>query len=70
MIVYIVRLLTSSTLTSIFNTIAIQWFKFDYQANEILSLVAPLLASALLIPIAYFALDWVFKKTDTEKELI
>jgi putative flippase GtrA len=64
--VYLTRLLISSLLTSGFNFISIEWLKFDYEAIPLLKLIPPFLASALLIPIAYFALDWVFKKTDKE----
>ena len=67
MIVFLLRWFISSSLTSLFDSIAINWLQFDYEAHSILSLVAPLFASALLIPIAYFALDWVFRKTDKEK---
>ncbi len=68
MLVFLLRWFISSSLTSLFDSIAINWLQFDYDAYSILSLVAPLFASALLIPIAYFALDWVFRKTDKEKE--
>ncbi|XMB71529.1 GtrA family protein [Mycoplasmatota bacterium WC30] len=68
MVVYLARLLISSSLTSLFDMIFINWFKINYDASSLLALLAPLLASALLIPIAYFALDWVFKKTDSSEE--
>jgi putative flippase GtrA len=64
--VYLTRLLISSLLTSGFNFVSIEWLQFDYIASPVLKLLPPFLASALLIPIAYFALDWVFKKTDKE----
>lgn len=70
MLVFLLRWFISSSLTSLFDSIAINWLHFDYDAHSILSLVAPLFASALLIPIAYFALDWVFRKTDKEKETV
>ena len=68
MVVYLVRLLISSSLTSLFDMMFINWLKLNYEASSLLPLLAPLLASALLIPIAYFALDWVFKKTDSSEE--
>ncbi len=68
MVVYLTRLLISSSLASLFDSMFINWFKIDYEASSLLSLLAPFLASALLIPIAYFALDWVFKKTDGSEE--
>ena len=67
MFVYLTRLLISSGLTTLFDTLFLNTFNMDYSAYPMLELLAPLLASALLIPIAYFALDWVFKKTDTKK---
>ncbi len=67
-LVFLARWFISSSLTSAFDSIAINWLKFNYETHKILSLVAPLFASALLIPIAYFALDWVFRKTDVKKE--
>lgn len=70
MIVYLVRWFISSSLTSLFDSIFVNVFNFDYSSFKYLELLAPLLASALLIPIAYFALDWVFRKTDKEKNNI
>ena len=68
MSVFLLRWFLSSSLNSLFDYIAVIILKLDYEKYSILSLIAPLLASALLIPIAYFALDWVFKKTDVKKE--
>lgn len=68
MLVFLIRLGVSSTLTTLFDYIFINWLNADYSLHNLLELVPPLLASALLIPIAYFALDWVFKKTDKEIE--
>lgn len=67
MLVFLLRLLMSNGLTSFFNYGMIYWIHADYAMNSWLTLVAPFLASALLIPIAYFALDFVFKKTDIKK---
>ncbi len=66
MMVYALRLLISSSLTTLFDMIFINWFMIDYEVYNFFELLAPLLASALLIPIAYFALDWVFRRTDRE----
>ncbi len=65
--VYLLRWFISSSLTSLFNSVFVNVFNFDYASYKYLELLAPLVASALLIPIAYFALDWVFRKTDKEK---
>lgn len=50
-------------------TVGFDWFiqgslGIDYGILPWAKLIAPFLASALLIPIAYFALGWVFQKTD------
>lgn len=50
-------------------TIGFDWFiqgslGVDYDLLSWGKLIAPFLSSALLIPIAYFALGWVFQKTD------
>lgn len=66
MLIYLSRLLISSLITSGFNYAFINWFNIDYEVYEFIELIPPLIGSALLIPIAYFALDWVFKKTDKE----
>lgn len=66
--VFLVRLLTSNGLTTLFDYIMLHGFHADYTANSYLNLVAPFFASALLIPIAYFALDFVFRKTDYKKQ--
>lgn len=66
MLVYLSRLFISSLITSGFNYAFIYWFNIDYEVYNYLELVPPFIGSALLIPIAYFALDWVFKKTDKE----
>lgn len=66
MLVFVLRLLITSGLTTLFDYIAVDLLSLDYTANRILSLIPSFIASALLIPIAYFALDWVFKKTDKE----
>lgn len=64
--VYLARLGISSLLTAGFDFAMLEWLNANYETYTYLELVAPLLGSALLIPIAYFALDWVFKKTDKE----
>lgn len=67
-LVFLARWFISSSLASLFDSICINLLNFDYDKYHILSLIPPLFASALLIPIAYFALDWVFKKTDEKKD--
>jgi len=66
-LVFLIRLVISSLLAELFDFIVINWFNIDYVVYPAAKLIAPFLASALLIPIAYFALDIVFKKTDIEK---
>jgi len=62
--VFVVRMVVSSLLTAVFNFIMLQWILQtpDYQQSW-MSVIAPFFASALMIPIAYFALEYVFKKT-------
>lgn len=67
MAVYFVRLMTSNGLALLFNYIVVNLLHANYELYPYLSAVAPFMASALLIPIAYFALDFVFKKTDIKK---
>lgn len=67
MLVYLLRLLTSNGLTTLFDYIIINGFHVDYNVYPIAINIAPFLGSALLIPIAYFALDYVFKKTDKKE---
>jgi len=67
MVVYFVRLMTSNGLALLFDYMMLNLFHADYDAYPYLSAIAPFMASALLIPIAYFALDFVFKKTDVKK---
>ncbi len=66
-LVFLSRLIVSSLLAELFDFIVINWIGIDYAVHPIAKSIAPFFASALLIPIAYFALDFVFKKTDVEK---
>jgi putative flippase GtrA len=66
-LVFLSRLIVSSLLAELFDFIVINWIGIDYAVYPIAKSIAPFFASALLIPIAYFALDIVFKKTDVEK---
>lgn len=66
-LVFLTRLLISSLLAELFDYIVINLIGIDYSVYPIAKSIAPFLASALLIPIAYFALDMVFKRTDIEK---
>jgi len=67
MLVFVTRWGISTSLTTFFDYAMLEWLHADYVAHTYLSIVAPFLASALLIPIAYFALDFVFRKTDVKK---
>ncbi|MDT8337073.1 MAG: GtrA family protein [Candidatus Izemoplasmatales bacterium] len=66
-LVFLSRLLISSSLAELFDYIVINLIGIDYSVYPIAKSIAPFFASALLIPIAYFALDMVFKKTDISK---
>lgn len=68
LMVFVIRLVVSGLLTSLFDFMMLEWFMANYEATPILTYVAPFVASALLIPIAYFALDIVFKKTSDLEE--
>lgn len=68
MAVFVVRMLLSSLLTWGFDRLMLDVFLADYEAHSWMAIIAPFFASALMIPIAYFALDFVFKKTDIEKK--
>jgi hypothetical protein len=61
--VFLARLLVSNVLTAMFDYVIINWFNADYGLYPLTKIIAPFLGSVLLIPIAYFALDYVFKKT-------
>jgi putative flippase GtrA len=62
--VFVLRMFASSLLTAAFDFIILRWILQtpDY-AQSWMSVIAPFFASALMIPIAYFALEYVFKKT-------
>ena len=62
--VFLARLLISDGLTVAFDYILQNWMHLDYDLNKFYSLIPTFTASVLLIPIAYFALAFVFKKTD------
>lgn len=68
LLVFLARLLISSLLAMIFDYIVIHWFNVDYNALPLATYIAPMLASVLLIPIAFLALNVVFKKTSDQKE--
>jgi len=61
-------MLISSLLTAGFDAAILGWFHADYDLHPWMTIIAPFFASALLIPIAYFALEYVFKKTDVVKK--
>jgi putative flippase GtrA len=66
-LVFLTRLLISSLLAELFDYIVINGFNISYEVYPLATYIAPFFASALLIPIAFFALDVVFKKTDIKK---
>ena len=67
-LVFLTRLLISSLLASAFDYMVIHWLQIDYDVYPIATYIAPFFASALLIPLAYLALNFVFKKTSDLKE--
>ncbi len=67
-LVFLTRLLVSSVLAYGFDFMVINWFNVNYDVYPIATYIAPFLASALLIPIAYLALNVVFKRTSDIKE--
>jgi putative flippase GtrA len=68
MAVFLIRWGISTVLTIGFDWVVRGAMGIDYDAVAWANLIAPFLASALLIPIAYFALGWVFQKTDKPVE--
>jgi putative flippase GtrA len=68
MAVFLVRLLISNGLTVMFDHIVQNWLMIDYSAGKLYSLIAPFIASALLIPVAFIALKYVFAKTGKTNE--
>lgn len=67
-LVFLTRLFISSLLASAFDYMVINWFNIDYELYPLATYIAPFFASALLIPVAYLALNFVFKKTSDIKE--
>ncbi len=64
MVVFFVRLWMSNGLTAGFDVFFRRVAGLDYEAVPLASVLAPFFGSALLVPFAYFALDYVFKWTD------
>ncbi|MFP4478202.1 MAG: GtrA family protein [Candidatus Izemoplasmatales bacterium] len=67
-LVFLTRWLVSSLLAAGFDFAVVRWIGIDYSIYPSAKYIAPFLASALLIPVAYFALNIVFKKTSDIKE--
>ncbi|QWB99987.1 GtrA family protein [Mycoplasmatota bacterium] len=67
-IVFLTRWIISSLLAAGFDFIVVEWINIDYLIYPIAKYIAPFFASALLIPLAYLALNIVFKKTSDLKE--
>lgn len=62
--VFVLRMIVSSLLTGAFNFIMLRWIlQTPNYVHSWMSVIAPFFASALMIPVAYFALEYVFKKT-------
>jgi len=67
-LVFGARWLISASLAWLFDKAFLGILNADVYPHHYMVIIPSILASALLIPIAYFALDWVFKKTDVKKE--
>ncbi|HKL47371.1 MAG TPA: GtrA family protein [Candidatus Izemoplasmatales bacterium] len=67
-LVFLTRWIISSLLAAGFDFIVVRGFNIDYATDPIAKYIAPFMASALLIPIAFIALNLVFKKTSDLKE--
>ncbi len=67
-LVFLARLILSNGLTAGFDFAIVNWFGVDYLAHPWTKIIAPFLGSVILIPIAYFALDFVFRKTGKKKQ--
>lgn len=64
MFLLLIRLGISNALVALFEYMMIVGFHADYTLYPILSYIPPFLSSALLIPIYFVLLNYVFKKTD------
>ncbi|MFH0992774.1 MAG: GtrA family protein [bacterium] len=62
MLVFLVRMLISAALAEGVNYALVQWLAVDYAVYPAMETIVPILSSAVMIPIAYFALDVVYKK--------
>ncbi|MDA3931609.1 MAG: GtrA family protein [Tenericutes bacterium] len=67
-LVFLTRWLVSSLLAAGFDFAVVRWLEIDYSIYPAAKYIAPFLASALLIPVAYLSLNIVFKKTSDIKE--
>lgn len=67
-IVFLSRLLISSILAEFFDFAVLNWLEVDYSVYPLAKYIAPFLASALLIPLAFLSLNVVFKKTSDLKD--
>lgn len=67
-LVFLTRWLISSLLAAGFDYMVVNGFDVNYDLYPLAKYIAPFMASALLIPIAFVALNIVFKKTSDIKE--
>lgn len=67
MAVFLVRMFVTMALAAGINYAVIVWFHVDYAAVPIAKLITPILSSAIMIPIAYFPLDAVYRKFGKKK---
>ncbi len=62
MLVFLIRMLLSAALAEGINYMLVGWLAVDYAVHPAMETIVPILSSAVMIPIAYFALDVVYKK--------
>ncbi len=64
MAVFLVRMLVTMALAEGIDYGVIHWFGIDYDLYPIAPAITAVLSSAIMIPVAYFALDAVYKRFD------
>jgi putative flippase GtrA len=62
MAVFLARMLLTMALAAGIDFAVINWFGVDYDLYPIAETITPLFSSAVMIPLAYFALDVVYRK--------
>jgi putative flippase GtrA len=68
MLVFLIRMLLTIGLAEIIDYVVVDLIGIDYQIYPIAKSVTPILSSAIMIPIAYFVLDAVFRRYGRKPE--